>query len=160
MIFKDHVTLKTGVIVLKILLCHHWNALILKDIQIENNISNCNNISHCCFTVFLSNKSSLGEPKGHSKILLASNLMLTLSVCQQIDTEVSAIQTIGLSRSSRREWDEQNVQVSRGAYLWGLIWVIMSFSFSMGFKGNSRAWRRWSTGMVENGDRNTGATGK
>ncbi len=34
------------------------------------------------------------------------------------------------------------------------------FIFSMGSKGNSGAWRWWSTGAVENGDRNTGETGK
>ncbi len=33
-------------------------------------------------------------------------------------------------------------------------------SFSRGYKGNSRAWRLWSTGAVANGDRNTGLTGK
>ncbi len=36
--------------------------------------------------------------------------------------------------------------------------MIMSFSFSRGSKGNSGAW--WSTGVVENGDRSTGANGK
>ncbi len=46
--------------------------------------------------------------------------------------------------------------MSLGAYLN----VNVLNSFSRGSRGNSKAWRRWSTGAMENGDRNTGATGK
>ncbi len=44
MISEDHVTLNTGVIMLKIQLCFTWINCILKYIKQETNIRNCNNI--------------------------------------------------------------------------------------------------------------------
>ncbi len=46
--------------------------------------------------------------------------------------------------------------MSLGAYLS----VNVLNSFSRGFRGNSGAWRQWSTGAMDYGDRNTGTTGK
>jgi len=48
---KDHVTLNTEVMVLKIQLCHHTNKFILKCIKIQNNLY-FNNISHYFYCIF------------------------------------------------------------------------------------------------------------
>ncbi len=60
---KDHVTLKTGVM-LKIQLCTTWINYIWKYIDRKHYFFNCiNNLQYYCFTVFWSNKCSLGENK-------------------------------------------------------------------------------------------------
>ncbi len=54
MISEDHVTLKTGVMMLKIQLCFTEINCILKYIKQETNTRNCNNISqyYCSFLYF------------------------------------------------------------------------------------------------------------
>ncbi len=53
MISEDHLTLKTGVMMLKIQCCFTGINCILKYIKQETNIRNCNNISqYYSFSVF------------------------------------------------------------------------------------------------------------
>ncbi len=63
MISEDHVTLKTGLTMLKIQLRITEINYSLTDIHIETVILNCNNISQCIPYLFVTTKCSLDEQK-------------------------------------------------------------------------------------------------
>ncbi len=97
MISEDHVTLKTGVMMLKIQIYITGINYILKYIQIEV-ILNCNNITqyYCFYCIFWSNKCSLGEQKR----LLTDPKHLNGSLCD-LSVSVHHIQVIiGVSKVS------------------------------------------------------------
>ncbi len=65
MISEDHVTLKTGVLMLKIQLCITGINYILKYIKIVNILNSNNILQNDFFLYFWSNRYSLDEHKEH-----------------------------------------------------------------------------------------------
>ncbi len=85
---KDHVTLKTGVMMLKIQLCITGINCILKYIQIS---SYYKFLYFAILLSFWSNKCSLGE---HKKLLLKTQIIPSSNLCVMVNSSVIQVKIV------------------------------------------------------------------
>lgn len=98
---KNHATLKTGIIIMKIQLYHHRNRLHLDILKMKSVILYNNNNSqyYCNLTVFWSNKGNLGEHQTSFKNI-AKSYQPQLFKCNSVSLRLYARSCLNIVHQS------------------------------------------------------------